>query len=298
MNQRPAKMHEDEVLIDDATVRRLLTSQFPQWSSRPLERVPDSGTDSAIYRLGKDLGIRMPRIHWAVQQIDKEFKWLGRLARDLPTALPVPIAKGEPGSDYPYPWLIYPWIQGMSLDHAEVRDWRLLVSQIADFILELERIPPEGGPKPRMRGGSLAKCDESARLGIRYAERMIDMAQALRVWQTAVEAPAWNHDPVWIHGDLLPGNILVRDEQLAGVIDWSGASVGDPACDAMLAWALPQAVRKQFRDALGFDDATWARARGWVVQQTAMYIPYYGASLPGAVAQAKVRLDAALYDDL
>ena len=74
------------------------------------------------------------------------------------------------------------------------------------------------------------------------------------------------------HGDLLPGNIVIRDRRLAGVIDWSGAAVGDPACDAMLAWALPRDVRADFRKVVGFDDATWARARSWVVQQTAMYI--------------------------
>ncbi len=107
----------------------------------------------------------------------------------------------------------------------------------------------------------------------------------------------WPGESVWIHGDLLPGNILVINGRLSGVIDWSGAGVGDPACEAMLAWALPEQVRQSFRRILGFDDATWARARGWVVEQTVFYIPYYAKSLPRAVAQAKERLNAALDEE-
>jgi aminoglycoside phosphotransferase (APT) family kinase protein len=158
------KMLVDEIEVKDSTVRRLLQRQFPEWSTLYLDRLPDSGTDSAIYRLGEDLGIRLPRIHWALQQVDKEFDWLGRLAPQLPAALPVPIAKGEPGSGYPYPWFVYPWLDGVSLDRANVQDWSTLIRQIGDFVLDLEQVPAEGGPEPRMKGGPLAACDESARV--------------------------------------------------------------------------------------------------------------------------------------
>lgn len=113
----------------------------------------------------------------------------------------------------------------------------------------------------------------------------------------ALDTGAWLNDPVWVHGDLLPGNLLVRQDRLCGVIDWSGAGIGDPACDAMVAWAFPSNARRIFREAVGFDDATWARARGWVVEQTILYIPYYERTLPLAVEQAKQRLHAALEND-
>ena len=100
-----------------------------------------------------------------------------------------------------------------------------------------------------------------------------------------------------MHGDLLPGNILVSEGRLSGIIDWSSAGVGDPACEAMLAWSLPQTARRMYRNALGFDDACWARARGWVVEQTVLYIPYYAETLPLAVDQALRRLNAALLAD-
>jgi aminoglycoside phosphotransferase (APT) family kinase protein len=160
-------MHPDEVPVDDALVRALLRAllreQFPHWADEPLLRIVDAGTDNAIYRLGETMGVRLPRIHWAEAQIDKECQWVGRLAAGLPLPVPVPLAQGRPGHGYPFPWLVYP----------------------------------------------------------------------------------------------------------AG---------------------------RTFREAVAFEDNTWARARGWVVEKTILYIPYYGRTLPVAVEQAKQRLQAALGD--
>jgi len=292
-SERP-KMHADEVTVDDATVRSLLVSQFPQWSEQPLERLPDSGTDSAIYRLGDDMAVRLPRIHWAVAQVAREFEWLGHLAPHLPVALPVPLTRGEPGCGYPYPWLVYPWLKGTSLDQRERPATARLVREVAEFVLALERIRPEGGPKPGNRGLALADRHETTLLGIEQLGDAIDGQRARSVWELAIDAGPWDKEPVWIHGDLLPGNILVDKDRLAGVIDWSGTGVGDPACDGMLAWALPADARDVFRRTLEFDDATWARARGWVVEQTVWFIPYYEETLSGAVADARRRLAAAL----
>ena len=251
------RMHEDEVTVDDDTVRALLGDQFPHWADRRLRRMADSGTDNAIYRLGVDLGIRLPRIHWAEGQIDKECRWLPELAADLPTGVPVPVGRGHAGHGYPFPWLVYRWLEGTSLDRAVVDDWDGIAEGVAEFVLALEQ----------------------------------------HFWQCALEAGDWTGAPVWIHADLLPGNILISRGRLSGIIDWSGAGVGDPACEAMVAWSLPPRARRLFRRTLGFDDATWARARAWVVEQTVFYIPYYAGSLPHAVDQARARLDEALRAD-
>ena len=297
MTQPPPKMHVDEIEVTDTTVRDLVSSQFPRWSERSLIRLPDSGTDSAIYRLGDDLGIRLPRIHWAVEQVDKEWHWLQRLASSLPISIPVPIGKGEPGEGYPYPWLVYPWVEGESLDRAPVDDWGLVAARVGSFVLALEALsPPAGAPRPRRRGGPLAAVDREARWAISNLDGLFDVDRAIDVWQAAIDVGPWTGDPVWVHGDLLPGNVVVRDHRLAGVIDWSGLGVGDPACDAMFAWSLPPRARSVYREVLGFDEATWARARGWVVEQTAMYIPYYEKTLPDGVEEAKRRLQAALDD--
>jgi aminoglycoside phosphotransferase (APT) family kinase protein len=290
-------MHEGEVPVDDAMVRSLLEEQFPEWADKPLRRVPDSGTDNAIYRLGDDMGIRLPRIHWAENQIEKECRWLPELASGLPVSVPVPLAKGHPNGNYPFPWLVYPWLDGMSLDRADIEDWSSLGEQVGEFIVALGRLPTEGGPPPVSRGNPMAQYDSAVQWSLRQLGDSVDVERAQTVWRDALDVGAWSGDPVWIHGDLLPGNILVRRGSLCGVIDWSGAGVGDPACEAMVAWALPSGARKIFRQTIGFDDATWARARGWVVQQTAPYIPYYATTLPLAVEQARRRLDAALLSD-
>ena len=291
------RMHEDEVTVDDDTVRALLGDQFPHWADRRLRRMADSGTDNAIYRLGVDLGIRLPRIHWAEGQIDKECRWLPELAADLPTGVPVPVGRGHAGHGYPFPWLVYRWLEGTSLDRAVVDDWDGIAEGVAEFVLALERHSPEGGPPPTRRGTPMAQYDEAVQWGIRQLGGVIDVDRARHVWQCALEAGDWTGAPVWIHADLLPGNILISRGRLSGIIDWSGAGVGDPACEAMVAWSLPPRARRLFRRTLGFDDATWARARAWVVEQTVFYIPYYAGSLPHAVDQARARLDEALRAD-
>ncbi len=287
-------MHADEVEVDDDTVRSLLAAQCPAWAGRALSRVPDSGTDNAIYRLGDELGVRLPRIHWAVDQVEKEWRWLGRLAPYLPAPVPVPLLKGDPGHGYPYPWLVYPWVNGTSLDKGTVGSLDRIVLDVAAFVVALREAPVDGGPPPRRRGRPMAPLDREVRWAVGKLDGLVDTGRALRVWEAALEAGPWTEAPVWVHGDLLPGNIVVRDGRLRGVIDWSGAGVGDPACDAMLGWSLPPVARGTYREAAGFDDATWARARGWVVEQTTLFIPYYTSTLPDAVAQAKQRLHRAI----
>jgi aminoglycoside phosphotransferase (APT) family kinase protein len=143
----------------------------------------------------------------------------------------------------------------------------------------------------------LAPLDREVERAIEQLDGLIDTQRARQVWRAALDAEAMSEQKVWIHGDLLPGNILVAQGRLVGVIDWSATGVGDPACDAMFAWALGAEDRALYRRLLGFDDAAWARARGWVVEQTALYIPYYARTLPEAVEQARTRLEAALRDE-
>jgi len=296
-SRRTSQMHEDEVSVDDATVRALLKEQFPEWAGRSLHRVADSGTDNAIYRLGDDMGIRLPRIHWAEAQIEKEWRWLAELSTGLPVSLPVPLAKGRPGCRYPFSWLVYPWLGGTSLDRAVIEDWEVLAQEVGEFVVALGRHPTEGGPPPRRRGTAMAQYDPAVQWALDQLGGSVDVKRAREVWQSALDADGSTRDLVWVHGDLLPGNILVSNGHLSGVIDWSGAGVGDPACEAMLAWSLPLGARRIFRRTLGFDHATWARARGWVVEQTSLFIPYYAKSLPLAVEQAQRRLESALFGE-
>jgi aminoglycoside phosphotransferase (APT) family kinase protein len=287
-------LHDDEVEVDDDAVAALVRTQLPELASRSLRRVSTHGTDNVIYRCGDDLAVRLPRIGWAVGQVEHEHTWLPQLAPHLPAPVPLPVAVGEPGLGYPYRWLVYRWLAGrdaMSDGHV---DWVALARELASFVTALHDIDPAGAPTSTGRGAPLEPEDESVRAAIEHLGGEIDTGRALDVWEAALAAGPWTAHPVWVHGDLLPGNVIVTTGRLAGIIDWASSGLGDPACDAMIAWAMPPAARDVFRDALGLDDATWQRARGWTVQQAVQFIPYYRTSLPDAVAAARTRLDAVL----
>ena len=293
-NDSPPPLHIGEVPVDGVLAKGLIEEQFPRWRHLPLQRITSTGTDNAIFRLGPNMGMRLPRIAWAASQVDKELEWLPRLAPQLPMAVPMPLGKGEPGPGYPFPWLVYRWLEGEDLEHRRVSDSRRLGQDLAAFVKALESIETTNGPPAGQRGQSLARVAEATRAAIRGLSSAIDGKRATSVWQSALGAQPWRGPMVWVHGDLLPGNVLVNNGRLAGILDWSSAGVGDPACDAMLAWSMSPEAGAAFRAALNFDAETWIRARGWVVQQAVLFIPYYAKTIPNAVAAARIRLQAAL----
>lgn len=293
-NQPHPRLHDDEVAVDDALVRRLVDRQFPHWSGLSLDRVRSTGTDNAIYRLGDDMGLRLPRIHWAVAQVAKEWDWLPTLGPQLPIPVPMPLAKGQPGSGYPHPWLVSPWIAGDDLQHTSGFDLNHAARAIAELVVALRKVRTTGNPPQGARAGSLTLHDERARWAIARVAGTIDAERAEAVWEAALRAGPWTKPAVWTHGDLLAANIIVNDGRVVGVIDWSCAGIGDPACDAQVAWFLPPEPRAVFREVAQLDEATWARARGWVVWQTATFISSYAATIPDAVASATLRLQAVL----
>ncbi|MHB8467758.1 MAG: phosphotransferase, partial [Acidimicrobiales bacterium] len=292
--ERPTRMHADEVDVNDDLIRGLISTQFPQWAGLALRRMPSTGTDNAIYRLGRHLGVRVPRVQWAVQQVAKEAAWLPHLAPHLPAAVPEPVAQGEPADGYPFPWLVYRWLHGQDTLVGPVDDWCQLARDIAAFVSGLQKVNPSGAPEARGRAGSLAPHDAVTRSAITRLDGLIDVGRAMAMWEAAVSADPWPRSPVWVHGDLLPGNVVVRDGRLAGIIDSSAAAIGDPACEAMLAWAMPPDARAVYRTALTIVDATWARGRGWALQQAVLFIPYYAETIPDGVTAARRRLDALL----
>ncbi len=297
----PGKMHEDEVDTDVSLVARLLASQFPRWADLPLVPIQPSGTDNAIYRLGDDMAVRLPRIHRAVEQVDKEQRWLPRLAPHLPLAIPVPLARGVPGEGYPWPWSVYRWLEGESATPEGIADADQVALELARFIVALQRIDPAGGPAPGShnfsRGVSLATRDVETRAAIAALEGTLDVHAVTAVWDAALRAPQWHRSPVWIHGDLQSGNLLTTQGRLSAVIDFGGLGVGDPACDLIAAWELLAAeTRDAFRAALPIDDATWTRGRGWALSIALIFIPYYLTSNPRGVANARRVVDEALAD--
>jgi aminoglycoside phosphotransferase (APT) family kinase protein len=284
------RMHRDEVETDEAVVRRLLEEQFPQWARLPIERVPSSGTDNALYRLGPDLVVRLPRIHWAAGAIDKELRWLPQLARRLPVSIPVVLAKGEPAESFPWTWGIYSWLEGENprLDGA-AGDGAAHARDLAAFVTAVQALDLADGP-PARRGRPLREAqDEPVRAALAELRPLglIDVDAAEAAWDEALAALPWTGSPVWVHGDLLAGNVLLCDDRVSGVIDWSGVGIGDPACDLMVAWnLLSPDGRELFRRAVRADEAMWARGRGWALSVSLVQLPYYRETNPGLAANA------------
>jgi len=184
--------------------------------------------------------VRLPRIHWAVGGVDKDFRWLPLLAPLLPVAIPVPLAKGIPAEGYPWEWGVYPWLEGENPTVDGIAGLESLARDVAQFVEALHRVDLAGGP-PATRGVPLAMRDDPTRTAIAALQGMIDTDATTAAWDAALQTPAWSGPPVWVHGDLLPGNVLVQGGRLTGVIDFSGMGVGDPACDLMIAWACSPA---------------------------------------------------------
>lgn len=294
-------MHADEVSTDRELVGRLLAAQFPRWADLTIEPVDSAGTDNAMYRLGDDLAVRLPRIPWAIEQVDKEQRWLPVLAPSLPLAVPTPVAIGLPGEGYPWRWSVYRWLDGEDATTARLVDPDQTATDLGRFVASLHRIDTTGGPGSGehnfSRGGPLAERDEETRDAIASVRRMFDAAALTEAWDAAVRAPEWNRAGVWIHGDLQPGNLLVVDGHLDAVIDFGGLGVGDPACDLLPAWNLfDPGSRVLFREALGIDDATWARGRGWALSIALIFIPYYLDTNRVGVANASRVIDEVLAD--
>jgi aminoglycoside phosphotransferase (APT) family kinase protein len=294
------RMHADELDIDVALVRRLLAAQFPQWADLPLEPVEHAGTDHAIYRLGGEMAVRLPRIHWATTQAEKECKWLPRLAPHLPLAVPVPLAIGMPGAGYPWRWLVSPWLGGEEASAERIADLGQVAADLAEFVAALQRIDPTGGPlaaEHNLRGAPLATRDSVTREAIAASDGLIDTRAATAAWEAALEAPEWDRAPVWFHGDVLAGNLLVERGRLSGVIDFGGLGVGDPACDSMIAWSLFTAdSRDAFRAAMRVDEATWARARGCALSQALLALPYYLYTNPPIATRSRHTIEEILAD--
>ena len=288
-------MHPDEIEMDASLVQTLLAEQFPQFASRPLKLVRSTGTVNAIYRLGEDLYVRLPRSAAWARDIDHEWTWLPKIEPHISLQIPHPVAKGRPSARYPHPWTVYRWIEGQPYCSDLVHDECQAAEDLANFILEMRRISLTGAPHAGRK--PLIELDDVTRAAIQAAAGVIDTTAVTAAWERSLEAPAWDRQPVWIHADLLRSNLLVRDGRLCAVIDFGGSGVGDPAFDVVPAWSVfQQNGRGTFRKSMDINEGTWSRGRGYALHQALLIIPYYAETNPGFVRQAKQTVDQVLTD--
>jgi aminoglycoside phosphotransferase (APT) family kinase protein len=264
------------VNIDADLVARLIRTQFPRWTELPIAPVDKPGGDNMTFRLGTTMLVRLPRFPRWVGQVGREQRWLPQLAPQLPLPVPVPLAQGVPGAGYPFPWSVYQWLDGVPATRDRLLDQERAARALAEFLAALQGIEPTGGPPPEwsngFRGVALADQRDSPVVRSRIEARiaalrgLTDTEVLTAIFESALAAPARAEPPVWVHGDLAPGNLLTVDGRLSAVIDFGTLAVGDPACDLIGAWTLltPRG-RRICRELLGVDDATWARGRGWAL---------------------------------
>ena len=286
--------------IDVPLVRRLVGAQFPRWSDLPIRPVEVGGWDNRTFHLGEHMTVRLPSAEGYVPQVEKEHRWLPELAPHLPLPIPVPLAKGRPGSCYPFPWSIYRWIEGKTATVGRIEDLVEFATTLADFLVALQQIDPTGGPPPGphnfFRGGSLKVYDAETRQALDALDGQIDTRAAREVWGSALDA-AWHDPPVWFHGDVAWGNLLVEEGRLRAVIDFGTSGVGDPSCDLAISWTLfGGESREAFRAVLQPDDATWARGRGWTLWKALITLAWSADSDSQEPREAHRVIDEVLAD--
>lgn len=291
----PEEMVARKVDIDPSLVRALIAAQFPQWAHLPIKPVASGGWDNRTFHLGDDMTVRLPSAARYAAQVEKEQHWLPRLAPLLPLIIPVPLAMGVPVHEYPWPWSIYRWLEGESATIERIADLRQFAITLAEFLRALQRIDQADGPAPGPhnfhRGGSLAIYDAQTREAIRDLAVTIDRGAATSVWDVALKS-TWRGRPVWLHGDVSAGNLLVTKGRLSAVIDFGSSGVGDPACDLVIAWTFFSGEsREEFRKALSLDKDTWSRGRGWALWKALITLAEHKGSNSSKAAKGRAVLE-------
>lgn len=281
------RMRPDEVDIDTPLVRRLIADRYPRWAGLPVQRLASSGTENAMFRLGAELVVRLPRYSGAVAGVVHERRWLPRLAPHLPCASPEPLGRGGAGHGFPWPWSVYRWLDGANPVAGAVEDPCSLAVDLAAYITALRGIDTADAPACP-RGVPLSTRDTPTREAIAQLAGRTDTEAVTLLWEEALAVPGYAGAPVWAHGDLSPGNVLTAGGRLAAVIDFGCVGVGDPAVDLIVAWnLLPAEVRGVFREAVGADEAEWARGRGWALSISLIQLPYYWDTNPALAANSR-----------
>jgi aminoglycoside phosphotransferase (APT) family kinase protein len=292
------KMHDDQVEIGSEDVARLVADQFPEWRGLTVRAVPSHGTVNALFRLGDEYILRFPlqpspslRDELLAEQENAR-----RIAAHVPLAVPEPVALGEPGRGYAGPWSAYRWIPGEAAAGDRLGEPDVFAQDLAGFVRAMHSMDT-GGRRwdGDSRGGPLLVMDEWVRYSLSESARLTDTVTLTRLWERCLATRLHAGPDVWIHADLMPGNLLLQDGRLAAVIDLGTVCVGDPAVDLMPAWnLLPAGARDTYRHALGVDDATWERGRGWAIVQAIGALHYYVETNPVMADTAWHTLDAVM----
>lgn len=300
-------LHRDELAIDAALVRRLVDTQLPEHADLPLSRLRSSGSSNALFRLGDELVVRVPRQPGGSATILKEARWLPRIASSLPVPAPYVVAVGEPAQGYPEHWSVVRWLHGRN--PAPGASHELRAQDLAAVVTALRQldVPADARTDPELhwyRADPLTGIDDDVRGSLEACRSLpgldLDLDAAAGVWgdtMAMASTTASRTGVHWLHGDLLAENLLVQDGRLTAVLDFGGLAVGDPTVDLAVVWELLDgAGRTLFRDAAVVDDRSWLLGRGWALAIALITFPYYWGTMPERCASRLVMAQQVLAD--
>jgi len=263
-----------DVIVDPSLVRALLQEQHPDLAHLVPVKVAE-GWDNFLFRLGDELAVRIPRRAASATLIEHEHRWLPQLAARLPVPVPVPDRVGIPSPIFGWSWSVVRWLPGQSLLQAPLPDPVATAAVLERFLRALHQPAPVDAPSNPWRGVPLEARTAPLRKHLQQLDGIVDRTAALSLWDRALSAPKWSGPPLWLHGDLHPGNLLVSDGHLSGVIDFGDLTCGDPATDVSVLWMLPRSIRSKFEAWAGEEpDALKMRARGWALALGLAYLAH------------------------
>ena len=289
------------VLASKALASSLIAAQCPRWVGLPVAEVASPGTSNTLYRLGDELLIRLPKTDRAAQGLEKELRWLPQLARKLPLAIPEVVHFGRATPAFPRAWGVFRWLAGYHGWQAPIRSLDDAAVALAEFILALRAFAATDGPSPGShnaeRGTALVNLDSRFRESLSACGNRVASKRVLALWERALDAPPAG-ERVWLHGDLQPANVLIRDGRLTAVIDFGLLGFGDGAVDLLPAWNLLHGRSgRLYGELLAADDAAWLRAQGWGLFQAIMALPHYWNSNRAMVRLAQRTLASVLAEN-
>lgn len=288
--------------IDVNLVKKLVATQFPEWKYLEIRPVEKMGHDNRTFHLGSDLLVRLPSGKAYASQSEKEQKWLPYLQGKLNIRIPTVIGHGKATAEYPYSWSIVNWIDGQTVNKEFVSDIDIFARELAGFLQDFQAIDCQDGPIAGThnfyRGGDLQIYDKETRQLLTLFSSTFDCVALTRIWEKALMTK-WEGPPVWVHGDLVPSNMLLQNGQLTAIIDFGILGVGDPACDLSMYWTFfSESSRAIFKEQLGIDEATWTRAKGWVLWKTLLIYKENREQMNGEAIKARIILEGLVAESL
>lgn len=295
-------MHVNQLTVSPEVVRELVDEQFPEWRSLPITAIASAGTVNAIFRIGDRFAARFPLESEDIGTVRRWLESEAAAARELagrtrfPT--PEPVASGEPSAAYPLPWSVQTWLPGVVATDEDPGESIVFGHDLAEFVVGVRAIGTCGRTfSGNGRGGDLRAHDGWMQTCFARSEQLLDVPRLRRMWEMMRNLPRAATGDVMCHGDLMPGNVLVSDGRLAGVLDVGGLGPADPALDLVGAWhLLDTGPRRTFRDDLRCDALEWARGKAWAFQQAIGLVWYYVDSNPAMSRMGRRTLERLMAD--